>query len=378
MNRRIFAFSTLAGGAAFAAPAPRKIQDVVIYEDEKFYSSFPSIVRRRDGELLVAFRRAPERRPLGGSVSHTDPNSYLMLVRSRDGMTWTKQPELIHAHAFGGSQDPCMIELRDGSLLCASYAWLWKPGKPVENRPTARHADYEFMGGYLVRSTDGGRTWGRPIVPPPVPGREIRDPFGQLLPAYNRGAICQGRNGTLYWAVAYPGVAKGPTGIHLMTSTDGGTTWRYNCPIAEDAKIEFNETSMYETPKGDLVAFVRTANFDDHTVIARSTDGGKSFAKWQNSGFQGHPHHALRLPDSRVWLVYGYRHQPFGVRARILDAECTNWSGPEIVLRDDGGTSDLGYPWAALLPGGRVLSVYYFNRANGTRQIAGTIVSLAG
>ena len=40
----------------------RKTGDIVIYRDERFYAAFPSIVRRReDGELLVAFRRAPDR-----------------------------------------------------------------------------------------------------------------------------------------------------------------------------------------------------------------------------------------------------------------------------------------------------------------------------
>ena len=37
--------------------------------------------------------------------------------------------------------------------------------------------------------------------------------------------------------------------------------------------MTFNETSLYETPKGTLVAFMRTANFDDHTTIARSVAG---------------------------------------------------------------------------------------------------------
>jgi hypothetical protein len=47
---------------------------------------------------------------------------------------------------------------------------------------------------------------------------------------------------------------------------------------------------------------------------------------------------------------------------------------PEIVLREDGGSGDLGYPWSAPLPGGRVLSVYYFNTDHGgPRWIAGTI-----
>src|SRR5438128_10150721 len=59
----------------------RKLSDVVIYEDAKFYAAFPSIVRRPDGELLVAFRRAPDRRVFGETgINHNDPNRYLVLV----------------------------------------------------------------------------------------------------------------------------------------------------------------------------------------------------------------------------------------------------------------------------------------------------------
>ena len=36
----------LLGGSAAAAPDISKREDVTIYEDAKFYSSFPSIVRR--------------------------------------------------------------------------------------------------------------------------------------------------------------------------------------------------------------------------------------------------------------------------------------------------------------------------------------------
>src|SRR3546814_13626800 len=80
-------------------------------------------------------------------------------------------------------------------------------------------------------------------------------------------------------------------------------------------------------------------------------------------GFQGHPLQALRLPDDRVLLVYGYRHKPFGIRAKILNAECTDFkTAQEFVIRDDGGGSDLGYPWAVLLDDNKVLVTYYFNK----------------
>ncbi|MGZ5545678.1 MAG: sialidase family protein, partial [Limisphaerales bacterium] len=161
-----------------------------------------------------------------------------------------------------------------------------------------------------------------------------------------------------------------------MVSGDKGKTWAYSCPVAADPKITFSETSIYETPKGDLVAFIRTAGYDDHTVIARSTDHGKSFGKWQDAGFQGHPHYALRLPDDRVLLIYGYRHAPFGVRARVLDAECTDWSGPEIILRDDGKQGDLGYPWATMISKDRALVVYYIHSPEDISHIAGTLVEI--
>jgi hypothetical protein len=47
------------------------------------------------------------------------------------------------------------------------------------------------------------------------------------------------------------------TSVHLVTSVDRGETWRYECPIATDDKVMFNETSLVRTPKGDLVAFMR-------------------------------------------------------------------------------------------------------------------------
>ncbi|MGI8964761.1 MAG: sialidase family protein, partial [Limisphaerales bacterium] len=330
----------------------KKIEDIVIYKEEKFYSAFPSIVRRPDGELLVAFRRAPNRRVWGEKdYTHTDPNSYLMLVRSKDsGKTWSQTPELIFAHPFGGSQDPGLIQLRNGSILCSSYGWALLPTEAIAKMTNIfHHQNFGFLGGFIVRSQDGGHSWGEAIIPPASRGEINLDPFGKPLPAYNRGAMCEGKDGRVFWAVASTISKNGKNQTHLMISPDHGTTWNYSCPIARDEKITFNETSLYETPLGDLVAFMRTEDFDDHTVIARSKNGGKSFEPWRDAGFQGHPHFALRLPDDRVLLVYGYRHAPFGIRARVLNSECTSiGSSPEIILRNDGGNGDLGYPWATL------------------------------
>ncbi|GAB2781705.1 hypothetical protein GCM10027275_26770 [Rhabdobacter roseus] len=364
-----------------AQQALRKIKDMVIYQDDRFYSSFPSIIKRPNGELLLAFRRAPDRKGFGEKgTSHVDPNSYLVAVRSKNGETWTQEPELIYAHAFGGSQDPCLLQLKNGDILCASYGWAFvRPdGMPNLKKPYFEAGGAIFLGGYLVRSTDGAKTWQGPIYPPHIAPEINYSALGEPITAYNRGALYEGKSGRIYWVVASSDSNKPnkKTSNHLIVSDDKGLTWKYESVVAMDDKASFNEASVYETPKGDIVAFLRTADMDDQACIARSTDGGKSF-KWEKMGFQGHPMQALRLADNRVLLVYGYRHKPYGIRARLLNAECADFaSAPELVLREDGGTTDIGYPWSVQLDKNRVLVTYYYNLDNGPRHIAGTILEV--
>jgi hypothetical protein len=93
----------------------------------------------------------------------------------------------------------------------------------------------------------------------------------------------------------------------------------------------------------------------------------------------GFPAHLLELRDGRILCTYGYRRKPFGVRASISKDGGRTWdTQTEIILRDDGGTHDLGYPSSVELPDGRVLTTYWFNQQkegdpkSETRFIAGT------
>ncbi len=356
----------------------KKVKDIVVYSDTAFYSTFPSVVKLKNGALMVAFRRAPNRTIFGEKGNnHVDHNSYLVSVTSKDGEHWTKAAELIYAHPFGGSQDPCLLKLKDGTLLCTSYGWttVRADGVPNLQQPYFESGGYIFLGGYVVRSADDGKTWQGPFYPPHIQPERHYNALGQKLPAYNRGALWEAKDGRILWIVAAHDSVK-KTSDYLLASKDKGQTWEYISEVAKDANASFNEASVYETPKGDIIGFLRTANMEDQAVIARSKDGGKIFS-WEQMGFQGHPLTATRLPDSRVLLVYGYRHKPYGIRARILNAECTDWkTSVEFILRNDGGNTDIGYPWPVVLSENKVLVVYYFNKDNNNRYIAGTVIEI--
>ncbi len=92
-----------------------------------------------------------------------------------------------------------------------------------------------------------------------------------------------------------------------------------------------------------------------------------------DTGFGGNPPTLTKLLDGRLCMTYGYRAQPFGIRARLSSDEGLTWD-QEIILRDDGGSHDLGYPRTMQRPDGTLVTVYYFSdRLAGEGYIAATL-----
>ena len=80
----------------------------------------------------------------------------------------------------------------------------------------------------------------------------------------------------------------------------------------------------------------------------------------------------VKLKDGRLVVTYGYRAEPYGIRARISSDEGATWND-EVVLRSDGGTWDLGYPRTVQRPDGKLVTAYYYNVGNTERFIGATI-----
>jgi hypothetical protein len=66
------------------------------------------------------------------------------------------------------------------------------------------------------------------------------------------------------------------------------------------------------------------------------------------------------------------------MRARTSADSGRSWS-KDIIVRDDAGMSDLGYPRTVVLHDGKALTVYYLNEGAETdRYIAGTLMTFEG
>ena len=73
----------------------------------------------------------------------------------------------------------------------------------------------------------------------------------------------------------------------------------------------------------------------------------------------GNPPTLTNLADGRLCMTYGYRNVPYGIRAKLSEDKGLTW-GEEIILRQDGGDPDLGYPRTVQRPDGKMVTVYYF------------------
>ena len=377
---------------------PTKQMDLILYHDPRFYAAFPAAVTICGGAVLVAFRRARDHRWLKGlamapgdpafdSVDHVDSRSEITLLRLDGMLNPVRDPVGLPVDPEAADQDASLLRLRDGRLLLGGFCWYPVPasyGPLIKERGGAclGSADstgslFLFWGAYTRTSDDDGRHW-RPHrflpelegYPAGLPG--VRPLYGGAL----RGRPFETGDGTLLVATYANHPHHGRYTSHLFASADRGETWTYRSVIAEDpeGRTGFAEPALAGLPDGRLIALHRTAGLGDRLATSVSDDGGFTWSAPRTRDLVGHPFDVQPLPDGRLLIVYGYRHAPFGIRARVWDGAGEPGEAPELVIRDDGPSPDLGYPWACVLDDGRILVVYYICGTAGIRHIAGSVL----
>lgn len=336
--------------AASAQAAPRIDSIRALAPQPGQYPAWPTLVRRKNGELIVAYS--------GSREAHIDPFGRVEIMRSSDdGVTWS-WPRVVMDTPID-DRDAGIVETPRGTLLINTFTSLayeklrheakdW-PAEKLERwdavaRATSATQKQSLLGSWMLRSTDGGLTWSAPYR------IDLTTPHGPF-------ALRDGR--LLHAGKRYPG----PGEIGVSESRDDGLTWKWLAQIptrpGDDPLASYHELHGVETAEGRLVVHIRNHNPVNarETLQTESSDGGKTWSVPRAIGVWGLPSHLLRLRDGRLVMSYSYRRAPHGNQARLSSDHGRTWSAP-MVLSDDG-TGDLGYPSTVELTNGELLSLWY-------------------
>lgn len=340
------------------SPPPFQIAEVTTISQLNAYHGWPTVARRKSGELLLVYS--------GGREAHVCPFGRVELMRSRDdGATWS-YPQVILDSPID-DRDAGVLETERGTILVTTFTSLaYEPilkraeeavgtekAWPAERlrRWQAAHERLDAEGRdaaldvWITRSVDNGITWSqrqRCLVDSPHGPIQLRD--GRLLYA-----------GKELW--------KGQGRVGVCQSADDGVTWEWLAEIPArqgDNPAQYHELHAVETADGRLIVQIRNHNRQNagETLQCESEDGGKTWSEPRAIGVWGLPSHLLRLRDGRILMTYGYRRAPFGCQARISEDGGRSWSGP-ILIYGDGAGGDLGYPSTVELGDGTLLTVWY-------------------
>ena len=347
-----------------------RVHEIQTISTHRSYHGWPTVVRLADGELLVVVS--------AGREKHVCPFGQVHLLRSTDhGRSWSG-PEIL-ANGPLDDRDAGLLQTRGGTVLVnwfTSIAWRnaleWAEAAGVEALRTFGDDGYiarcrkvrallaadvidRELGVWMLRSTDGARTWeekrwvaagtGSPHGP-----TELAD--GSLLFVGN-------------WSDC-PVAARAAAPITTLgarLSRDDGRTWELIGTIPErpgDVPGAYHEPHAVQLPDGRIVVHIRNHNEQDqwHILQSESTDGGRTFSVPHDTGLVGLPPHLLMLRDGRLLTTYGYRLLPYGNRAALSVDGGRTWGDP-MVLDEKPVVRDLGYPSSVELADGSILSVWY-------------------
>jgi sialidase-1 len=315
------------------------------------------LIKLRNNELLLMTREGAE---------HISNDGDIVMLRSTDGgKTWGDR-QVIAAIKDLDEREACGVQLKDGTIVAGVFynglygtdgAYLGGHEKYLSD------PDKKYLGAYVITSQDYGRTWSEPnyIDTQEMPFRNIEGPTDAPIKL---------PDGSILMAVIgyqFEGDPQNRSAV-MLRSADKGQTWQYLSTIAGDPGGHlgsFLEPGIVRTRTGRIVAAMRNHGPEGAIFTSYSDDDGKTWSPVVQTEMIGHPADLVQLADGRLMATYGVRTQhaqPEGVRACFSTNNGTSWDpASEVQIRNDFANWDVGYPESLALPGGKVLTVYYYN-----------------
>ena len=334
-----------------------------IYKKANMYNGWPTVLRRKSGELIVVFS--------GDRAGHICPYGKVMAVRSfDDGKTWSEPETFINSPM--DDRDAGIIELENGNLVLFWFnSWAYQSERILKKYPQYKKSMTEttqderkaYVGSYSAVSASDGRKWSFPVRTcgtAPHGGIQLKN--GDLL-VVGKGGLGDDK------------LSKSAA-IKVGLSTDGAKSWKTiaEIEIPKDDKIsDYWEPHVVEAANGDLIAQLR-CHKDYFIRQSVSKDGGKTWTVAEKINVVGYPSHLKRLKDNRILMTYARRqvnpkrakyepeHLVMGQYARLSSDNGKTWDEEIMLCRSL--TGDMGYPSTAELSDGKFITVFYHNLTN--------------
>jgi sialidase-1 len=343
----------------------------VLCKEPGRYIGWSSVCLRKNGELVAVFS--------GDRDEHVCPWGKVQMIKSTDmGETWTAPVTICNTPL--DDRDAGILELPNSDLLVTwftSVAYIREiqdraklvPGTPrfywaLHDEKITPETKKEWLGHFTARSTDGGKTWEKPV---------------RTLGSANHGPLLL-QDGRLllvgrYWSGdgAASITGEGKQTVSVEESRDNGRSWQHVVdllPTPPEHIEQFHEPFAVETNDGRIVAQFRfhadpesgKKNRDESKCMlhqAESADGGRTWTQMTPTLIQGYPPHLIRLKDGKLLTVYGRRMPAYGEYACLSDDQGRTWDVANEIKLAGHYNGDLGYPASVELPNGDILTVYY-------------------
>ena len=353
---------------------------VDVYREPGRYAGWPANygIWAWENEIVVGFT--------SGYMNLTTPGMHAidrnrehetMFGRSLDGgETWSTESARMGSSGGGISADEHLAqELRSGDIV---ESLAEPPGNIEFLHPDfamicARSGLGEGARSWFYISYDRCRTWAGPYGLPNFGTRGVA--------ARTDYQVLGDRECVLFLTGK---VHDGEGMPFCVATTDAGKSFQFRSFIGSQTDGFSIMPASVILPGGDFLVAVRRRSDAPPTECGenwieafRSRD---RCATWNNAGVAvpdtgsgGNPPTLTLCEDGTLCLTYGYRAEPFGMRARISKDAGTSWE-QEIVLRDDGGCKDIGYPRTVQRPDGSLVTTYYYTDSpESERYIAATV-----
>ncbi|MCE2835032.1 MAG: glycoside hydrolase [Chitinophagaceae bacterium] len=291
--------------------------------------------------------------PDGGLVTVDTTNC---LISRDNGKSWSSYPLFKDTSAYSIRVERALIRTRRGTLILAfmnekeKSAFKWS--EDIHDVPDA------VLPTYVVRSTDGGRTWGSP----------------QLMHRDWTGAIrdvIEMNDGTIIFTSMMMRHDPGHHTVLTYSSSDDGKSWKRSNIIdlgGVGHHSGVTESTLEQLKSGELLMYMRTnwgsfwetrsvdrgvtwTDFRSTPIKASTAPGmfkrlksGRLIMIWNQNLPQGRKNYPLRGGDNNWSEVYQSNHRE-ELSVMFSDDEGKTWSAPIVIARVTKPNTQVSYPY---------------------------------